>query len=61
MEHFAALNIAVNNAGVGSPFHKVADVDLSDWQRVIDINLSGVLWNEISNRGNNQSKRRKHH
>lgn len=41
---FGGLHIAVNNAGVGSDFSKVADVKLEDWQRVIDINLSGVFY-----------------
>lgn len=41
---FGSLNIAVNNAGVGSAFAKTAEVDVADWQRVIDINLSGVFY-----------------
>lgn len=44
VEAFGGLHIAVNNAGVGSAFSKVADVELSDWQRVIDINLTGVFY-----------------
>ncbi len=41
---FGALHIAVNNAGVGSDFSKLADVKPEDWQKVIDINLSGVFY-----------------
>lgn len=41
---FGSLHIAVNNAGVGNAFAKVADVEEKDWQRVIDINLSGVFY-----------------
>ena len=41
---FGGLHISVNNAGVGSDFSKVAEVKLEDWQRVIDINLSGVFY-----------------
>lgn len=41
---FGGLHIAVNNAGVGSAFQKVAEVEPSDWQRVIDINLTGVFY-----------------
>lgn len=44
IEAFGALHIAVNNAGVGSAFEKLADVEPSDWQRVININLSGVFY-----------------
>lgn len=41
---FGGLHISVNNAGVGNEFNKVADVTVEDWQRVIDINLSGVFY-----------------
>ena len=41
---FGGLNIAVNNAGVGSEFSKLADVKSEDWNRVIDINLTGVFY-----------------
>ncbi len=41
---FSALHIAVNNAGVGAEFRKVGDIDIEDWQRVIDINLTGVFY-----------------
>lgn len=41
---FGGLHIAVNNAGVGSAFQKVTDVEPADWQRVIDINLTGVFY-----------------
>ncbi|HLU17619.1 MAG TPA: SDR family NAD(P)-dependent oxidoreductase [Edaphocola sp.] len=41
---FGALHIAVNNAGVGSAFAKTADIATEDWQRVININLSGVFY-----------------
>src|SRR5690554_5161753 len=44
VEVFGGLHIAVNNAGVGSDFSKVADVEIKDWQRVIDINLTGVFY-----------------
>ena len=44
VQAFGGLHISVNNAGVGSAFNKVSDVELEDWQRVIDINLSGVFY-----------------
>ncbi|WP_321893267.1 SDR family NAD(P)-dependent oxidoreductase [Paraburkholderia tropica] len=40
---FGGLNLAVNNAGVPTPFNKVADVDAGEWQRQIGINLTGVF------------------
>ncbi len=41
---YGALHYAVNNAGIGGAAAPAGEVDLSDWQRVIDINLSGVLY-----------------
>ena len=44
VETYGALNYAVNNAGIGGANAPVGDVDLADWDRVIGINLSGVLY-----------------
>ena len=41
---YGALHYAVNNAGIGGAAAPVGEVDLADWQRVIDINLNGVLY-----------------
>lgn len=41
---YGALNIAVNNAGIGGPLSNTADYPLDGWQKVIDINLSGVFY-----------------
>lgn len=41
---YGALHYAVNNAGIGGAQAPTGDVDLADWQRVIDINLNGVLY-----------------
>nr|WP_271209064.1 glucose 1-dehydrogenase [Rhodococcus wratislaviensis]GLK33516.1 2,5-dichloro-2,5-cyclohexadiene-1,4-diol dehydrogenase [Rhodococcus wratislaviensis] len=41
---YGALNYAVNNAGVVGADVPVGDLDLEDWDRVIGINLSGVLY-----------------
>lgn len=41
---FGALHISVNNAGIGGKSAKVADYEVAEWQRVIDINLSGVFY-----------------
>jgi NAD(P)-dependent dehydrogenase (short-subunit alcohol dehydrogenase family) len=41
---YGALNYAVNNAGVSGDSVLVGDVDVADWDRVIGINLSGVLY-----------------
>lgn len=38
------LHYAVNNAGIGGARAPAGAVDLADWQRVININLNGVLY-----------------
>lgn len=42
IEHFGALHLAVNNAGIGGTARPAGELPAADWQRVIDINLSGV-------------------
>lgn len=44
VETYGALNYAVNNAGIGGAQAPVGEVDIDDWNRVIDINLNGVLY-----------------
>jgi NAD(P)-dependent dehydrogenase (short-subunit alcohol dehydrogenase family) len=41
---YGALHYAVNNAGIGGANAPTGDVDLADWQRVVNINLNGVLY-----------------
>lgn len=41
---YGALHYAINNAGIGGAQAPVGEVDLDDWNRVIDINLNGVLY-----------------
>jgi NAD(P)-dependent dehydrogenase (short-subunit alcohol dehydrogenase family) len=43
VQALGGLHLAVNNAGVPSPFAAVADVEMADWQRVISIDLTGVF------------------
>ena len=44
MTHFGALHFAVNNAGIGGDSGSAGELSLPAWQRVIDINLSGVAY-----------------
>jgi NAD(P)-dependent dehydrogenase (short-subunit alcohol dehydrogenase family) len=41
---YGSLHYAVNNAGIGGAQAPAGDVDLADWDRVISINLNGVLY-----------------
>ena len=42
VEQFGRLDYGVNNAGIGGAAALTADYPLKDWQRVLDINLTGV-------------------
>ncbi|MDX9874446.1 MAG: glucose 1-dehydrogenase [Spongiibacteraceae bacterium] len=45
LETYGALHIAFNNAGIPSPIGgQFEDVDIADWQRLIDTNLNGVFY-----------------
>ncbi len=44
VQAYGALHFAVNNAGIGGAQAPAGETDLADWQRVIDINLNGVLY-----------------
>lgn len=44
VQRFGALHLAVNNAGIAGPAAPVGEVDLPGWDKVIDINLNGVLY-----------------
>jgi NAD(P)-dependent dehydrogenase (short-subunit alcohol dehydrogenase family) len=43
VERFGGLHVVCNNAGVGGELNLVADMSARGWQRVIDVNLSGVF------------------
>lgn len=44
VETYGALHYAVNNAGIAGAQAPAGETDLDDWNRVIDINLNGVLY-----------------
>jgi NAD(P)-dependent dehydrogenase (short-subunit alcohol dehydrogenase family) len=43
LEEFGALHLAVNSAGVGGPPVLLGDYEIKDWQRILDVNLTGVF------------------
>ncbi|MCO5100198.1 MAG: SDR family oxidoreductase [Burkholderiaceae bacterium] len=44
IEHFGALHVACNNAGIGGDAHPVGEMPPEEWNRVLSINLSGVFY-----------------
>lgn len=44
IQQYGALHIAVNNAGIGGPLGATGEYPVDGWQKVIDINLSGVFY-----------------
>jgi NAD(P)-dependent dehydrogenase (short-subunit alcohol dehydrogenase family) len=44
IDTYGALHYAVNNAGIGGAQAPAGETDIADWNRVIDINLNGVLY-----------------
>ena len=40
-EHFGRLDLLFNNAGMGAPAVAFEDLTLEQWQRVVDVNLTG--------------------
>lgn len=43
VQEFGELHIGVNNAGISGDFEPTADTSLEEWQRVLDINLTGAF------------------
>jgi len=43
VERFGRLDIAVNNAGTPGTYKPLAEQRLADWQRTVDINLTGTF------------------
>ncbi len=44
VDQFGGLDIACNNAGIGGEQNPIADYSPEGWQKVIEINLSGVFY-----------------
>jgi NAD(P)-dependent dehydrogenase (short-subunit alcohol dehydrogenase family) len=42
LREFGAIDILINNAGITQPV-KTLEIDAKSWQRIVDVNLTGVL------------------
>ena len=42
LDKFGGIDILINNAGITQPV-KTLDIDAKSWQRIVDVNLTGVL------------------
>lgn len=42
-KEMSSIDILVNNAGITGKHSSLSDVDIQEWQRVIDVNLTGVF------------------
>jgi NAD(P)-dependent dehydrogenase (short-subunit alcohol dehydrogenase family) len=43
VDHFGGLHVMFNNAGIGSGFSRFLDEDFADYERVMAVNLWGVI------------------
>lgn len=42
-EHFGPVHVLCNNAGIGGPYGLLSEIQRSDWERVLGVNLWGVI------------------
>jgi 2-dehydro-3-deoxy-L-rhamnonate dehydrogenase (NAD+) len=40
---FGKIDVLVASAGINAPLHQVQDMSIADWQRVMDVNLTGTF------------------
>ena len=44
VDNFGSINILVNNAGIAGPNYKTWEYPNNEWQKIIDIDLTGVFY-----------------
>lgn len=43
LKHYGRLDCAFNNAGITGPSLRITDLGAANWQRVLDVNLTGIF------------------
>jgi len=43
VDHFGAVDVLFNNAGIFTPQARIDQIDINDWQKSIDVNLTGMF------------------
>ncbi len=44
VEHFGQVDILINNAATNPQFGPILDSELSQWQKIFDVNIMGYFW-----------------
>jgi len=44
VDHFGALDVLVNNAGINPLAPTADDIDPALWSRILEVNLAGIFW-----------------
>ena len=44
LNEFGKIDVVINNAGKISPIKRVMDIQIDEWDQVIDVNLKGVFY-----------------
>ena len=44
VDKFGRLDVAINNAGIGGDYAKIADMTLESWDKTMLVNSTGVFY-----------------
>ena len=59
VDKFGRLDVAINNAGIGGDYAKIADMTLESWDKTMLVNSTGVFYCiKKSNSNNAQTRKR---
>ena len=43
VDHFGKIDVLINNAGIFTPQARIDQIDIKDWQKSLDVNLTGMF------------------